>query len=723
MTDNKTPADSSRGKNNQSSNQQNKSGSQQNKSGSQQNKSGSQQNKSQSNQAKSNPSDGSRSGSQRSRSGGSRSGSQRSRSGRSGSSKSAQGGSGQNKSNQGRQSGVTSQRSGSSHRRKSGTRRADVTKQGQVQHVPNYSPQYDIRNLRSLGRDVNNEDIPYGRTGSKTIQNSLKVISLGGLCEIGKNMTVYEYGNDMVIVDVGQAFPEEHQPGIDSVIPDMSYVIQNKNKLRGIFLTHGHEDHIGSIAWLMKEVNCPVFGLPLTIELVKNKMEEKGLKNKLNLLQKASCGPMYRAGVFQVEFVHVNHSIADAASIALHTPEGIVVHSGDFKIDYTPVSGKPADLARFAELGKEGVLLFVGESTNVERPGFTPSETKVAAAFAKHFENAEGRVIVATFSSNVSRVQQIISAAEQFGRKVALVGRSMLNVFKAADSLGYIHMKKDTLIEIRDIDRYPDDKVCIITTGSQSEAMAALTRMAYSEHRNVEIGSKDTVIISATPIPGNEKPIYRVINELYKRRATVVYSDLSDIHVSGHAYREEHKLLHTLLKPQYFLPGHGEYRHLYLHAELAHELGQPWDSIYILNNGDIFECTTKQAHIAGYVNASAILIDGATTSKIDHQILDQRRELADDGVVSVTIAVDDQRGQLAGDPAIQSSGFISATEFADMANEVTRKVQSYVDKHDGGRKLSDSLQTAAFRDQLQRVLFNKTRRRPVLLINAIPVRK
>ncbi len=614
----------------------------------------------------------------------------------------------------------TLSRGRSSHRRRPGTHRADVRGQdSSVRQLPHFSPQYDIRTLRSLGR--NPETASY-RNVNQSKQDALKVIPLGGLCEIGKNMTVYEYGSDMVIVDVGVAFPEEHQPGIDSVIPDMSYVFENRAKLRGVFLTHGHEDHIGAISWLLRDLDVPVYGRPLTIGLVDYKLEDKGVRGRSRLLHPVEYGEIVRAGVFGVEFINVNHSIADAASLALHTPAGVVIHSGDFKIDYTPVFGEPIDLGRFAELGNEGVLLFNCESTNIERKGSTPSEQKVGEAFSKHFARAPGRIIVATFSSNVSRVQQVISAAEKHGRHVALMGRSMLNVFRAARRLGYLQIKPNTLIESDNIDRHAPDKVVIITTGSQGEPMSALTRMAYSEHRNIEIQPGDMVIISATPIPGNEKSLYRVIDELYKRRATVVYSDLADIHVSGHAYRDEIELMHRLIRPRYFIPGHGEYRHLHIHAEVAHALGQSWDTIYLLNNGDILECTPESARIAGYTSASAVLIDGSPTGTVNREILEQRQTLSDDGVVAVAIAIDSKRRRLVGEPQIMTRGFIYEEDSHGMERDCSREIRSFVDRaRESEQPFLSVLSAPKLRERIRSLLFQKTRRRPVVLIQILDV--
>lgn len=603
-------------------------------------------------------------------------------------------------------------------KRKSSFRQSDVTGGKGTQVIPNLSPQFAPDVLKRLGRD--NEAGQALRTTDSSSNAALKVIPLGGLCEIGKNMTVYEYGNDMIIVDVGVAFPEENQPGIDSVIPDMSYVLDNRHKLKGIFFTHGHEDHIGSISWLLMQVSAPLYGTAMTCELLRIKLEDKGQSGQLHNLHIVETGASVKAGVFNVEFIHVNHSIADAAALAIRTPAGLAVHSGDFKVDYTPIQGKPIDLQRFAELGSEGVLLFVCESTNVEKKGFSPSEKTVGEAFTAQFSKAKGRVIVATFSSNVYRVQQIITAAEASHRKVAVVGRSMINVFKAAQNLNYIDIKPGTLIELNDIDKYPSEQVCIITTGSQGEAMSALTRMAYSEHRNIEIGAGDTVIISATPIPGNEKPIFRVINELYKRQANVVYSDMAEIHVSGHAYREEIKIMHQLLTPKYFLPAHGEYRHLYIHAQVAAEMGQSMENIYILNNGDIFECAEDHARIAGYTTAGAILIDGSPQGTVDGEILEQRRTLSDDGVFSVAIALDHTGKKLLGKPVITARGFTYERDMPGLEAESIRRINEFMNNRQNRQSDTNSnMMIGQLKDQLQNMLYQRTKRRPVLLISMI----
>ena len=561
-----------------------------------------------------------------------------------------------------------------------------------------------------------------GQAAKSKSMNKLRIIPLGGMREIGKNLTVYEYGDDMIIVDCGIAFPEEDMPGIDVVIPDFSYVLQNKARLRGIFLTHGHEDHIGALPWLCRDVKVPIYGNSLTIELVKQKLADRGTGVKGVNLNAIKNGDVISAGCFSVEFIRSNHSIADANCMAIRTPAGIIFHSGDFKIDYTPINGGTIDLSRIAQLGSEGVLLMFCESTNVERPGFSPSESTVGESFAELFGKATGRIFVATFSSNVFRVQQIITAAEQYNRKVALIGRSMLNVFEAANSLGYLTMRPDTLIDVNSIDKYPPEQIALITTGSQGEPMSALTRMAFSEHRRVEIQPEDTIILSSSAIPGNEKPIYRVINELFRRGAHVIYESLSDIHVSGHAYREELKLMHNLLKPRYFIPAHGEYRHLYRHAELAHQMGLSWQNIFILNNGDIFELEDDKANITGFTNAAGVMIDGSGMGDVDNLVLQDRLLLADDGVVSVFVAIDSKSGKIIGEPDIQARGFIYESETDRIIQECRKRITTFAQRADSSNKpLAGMIRSGALRDQLRDLLFQRTRRRPVILVSVIEV--
>lgn len=550
---------------------------------------------------------------------------------------------------------------------------------------------------------------------------TLRMIPLGGMCEIGKNMTAYEYGNDIIIVDCGQIFPDETMPGVDAVIPDFTYVLQNRDRVRGIFITHGHEDHIGGLPYLMREFKAPIYGGKMAVELLKYKLDDRvpGL-TKSCTLRAVEAGEVIRAGCFSVEFIHVNHSIADAFMFAIRTPIGTIVHSGDFKIDYTPISGDIMDLQRIAQIGREGVLLFVCESTNIEVPGFSKSERHVGESMADMFKDAQGRIFVATFSSNVSRLQQIFTAAERHGRKVALVGRSMLNVFNAANNLGYIQMKPDTLIEISQVDKLPPEQVCIISTGSQGEPMSALTRIAFNNHRELEIQAGDTVIISASPIPGNEKPIYKVINELYKRDAKVYYSALADVHVSGHASQEEIKLVHSLVRPKFFIPAHGETRMLYQHAELAHKLGVPFENIFILANGDIFEITKGSARVTGFTNGEAVLIDGSSKGEVDNTVLRERKLLSDDGVVSIALAVSAKTGAMMAQPVVSAMGFLYDSEHQKVeaacrqhaANMVARTIAS-------GKKLRDSV--SQMQSQMRSFLYEKTKRRPVVMINVIEV--
>ena len=551
---------------------------------------------------------------------------------------------------------------------------------------------------------------------------TLRMIPLGGMCEIGKNMTAYEYGSDIIIVDCGQIFPDETMPGVDAVIPDFTYVLQNRDRVRGIFITHGHEDHIGGLPYLMREFKAPIYGGKMAVELLKYKLDDKvpGL-TKSCTLRAVEAGETVRAGCFAVEFIHVNHSIADAFMFAIKTPIGTIVHSGDFKIDYTPINGEIMDLQRIAQIGREGVLLFVCESTNIEVPGFSKSERHVGESISDMFKDAQGRIFVATFSSNVSRLQQIFTAAERHGRKVALVGRSMLNVFNAANNLGYIQMKPDTLIEISQVDKLPPEQVCIISTGSQGEPMSALTRIAFNNHRELEIQAGDTVIISATPIPGNEKPIYKVINELYKREAKVYYSALADVHVSGHASQEEIKLVHSLVRPKFFIPAHGETRMLYQHAELAHKLGVPFENIFILANGDIFEIAKGSAKVTGFTNGDAVLIDGSSKGEVDNTVLRERKLLSDDGVVSIALAVNKQ-GAMMAQPVVSAMGFLYDSEHAKIeaacrqhaANMVTRTISS-------GKKVKEAVASGQMQGQMRSFLYEKTKRRPVVLINLIEV--
>ena len=572
---------------------------------------------------------------------------------------------------------------------------------------------------------------PANMTGRKPSQASahpgkstLRVIPLGGMCEIGKNMTAYEYGQDIIIVDCGQSFPDETMPGVDAVIPDFTYILQNRDRVRGIFLTHGHEDHIGGVPYLMKEIKAPIYGGRMTVELVKYKLEDRmpGLLKSCEV-HAVTDGEVVHCGCFTVEFIHVNHSIADASMLAIRTPLGYVVHSGDFKIDYTPIDGGIMDLQRIAEIGHAGVLLFMCESTNIEVKGFSKSERHVGESFQEMFEHAQGRIFVATFSSNIYRLQQIFTAAERHGRKVALVGRSMLNVFNAANSLGYIHMQHGTLIDISQIDNYAPEEVVIISTGSQGEPMSALTRIAFSSHREVEIVPGDTVIISATPIPGNEKPIYKVINELYRRGAKVYYSALADVHVSGHASQEEIKLVHALVRPRFFIPAHGEYRMLSQHADLAVALGMKREDVFILANGDIFEIARGKARISGFTNGAAVLIDGTTSiDDADNTVLRERKLLSDDGIVTIAMALRKGTGELAAQPEVDALGFLYASEFETVISACTRRAVDFVRRTKAAnRNVADAVRSGQMQSQIKSLLYEKTKRRPVVMVSVIEV--
>ncbi len=551
---------------------------------------------------------------------------------------------------------------------------------------------------------------------------SLRIIPLGGLNEIGKNMFLYEYGNDMIIVDCGIGFPEENMPGIDIVIPDMTYVFKNKHKVRGIFFTHGHEDHIGAVAWLSNEVKAPIYAGRLSIELIKSKMEDRGGSLKGLELLPIEDGDVIKVNSFSVEFIHSNHSIADSNILAIRTPVGLVIHTGDFKVDFTPIKGKPVSLHRLAELGSEKPLLLLCESTNVEKPGFSISEKTVGDSFLRIFEKAPGRVLVAMFSSNVHRMQQIINAALRFNRKISLVGRSVVNVFNAARSLGYIEIPDSSLININQVKNYPESEMVIITTGSQGEPLAALTRMAFDEHRTLDISKNDTVILSSTAIPGNEKAVYRVINELYRRAGNVIYEDLADVHASGHGNREELKLMHQLTSAKYFVPIHGEYRMLYQHSILAQEMGTPEENIFLMNNGDILELGKNRAAIRGKVEASDVLVDGTGYAETDNKVLKERAILADDGVVTISLAIDIEYDELIGEPAISSLGFLYESELDEIMEECMKRIYAHVDKLERKQKsLLDDLATNKLKNSLRNYLYNRTGRRPIIVISVVEV--
>jgi len=545
-------------------------------------------------------------------------------------------------------------------------------------------------------------------------KQKLKVIPLGGLQEIGKNITVFEYGNDIVIVDCGLAFPEDEMLGIDLVIPDISYLTKNKEKIRGLVLTHGHEDHIGAVPYLLKEINIPIYATRLTLGLLKYKLEEHGLLSTTEMID-VEAGDTIRLGSIKVEFIRSTHSIADTVALALHTPVGTIIHTADFKIDYTPIQGKPFDLARLSELGKKGVLLLMCDSTNVERPGYTMSERTVGETFDEIFVNAKGRIIVASFASNVDRIQQIINASCKFNRKVAVVGRSMLNVVNVATELGYLSMPEGTIIDIDLIGKYPPDRVTIITTGSQGEPMAGLSRMAASEHKKVEIGPGDLIIISASPIPGNEKPVIKIINDLFKKGADVIYETLADVHVSGHACQEELKLIHNLVRPKFFMPVHGEYRHLKQHANLAANIGMPSENIFLLENGTVLELDQNSARISGTVSSGRVLVDGLGIGDVGSIVLRDRKLLSQDGLIVVVITTEKESGQIIAGPDIISRGFVYVRESEDLIEDAREVIKKTLAKCEGKNKKDWAAKKSLIKDDLRNYLFEKTMRKPMIL--------
>lgn len=544
-------------------------------------------------------------------------------------------------------------------------------------------------------------------------QGKLRVIPLGGLDEIGKNMTLIEYENDMILIDSGMAFPDEDMPGIDLVIPDFSYLTKNREKLRAVFITHGHEDHIGSLPYLLKEINVPVYGTRLTLGLIRRKLAEHRIEKQCSLIEK-QYDDVVKCGCFAVEFIKVNHSIADACAFAVHTPLGTVIHMGDFKIDTTPIRGKMIDLARFGELGKDGVLLMMSDSTNAERPGMTMSEKAVGKSFENIFNNAgDKRIIVATFSSNIHRVQQIINAAVSHGRKVALSGRSMESVMQVAMELGHMTIPEGTLIPLAEISRYPDRKVVLITTGSQGEPMSALYRMAFSDHKSVEITGNDLIIISARPIPGNERLVSNVVNELEKLGAEVVQD--GTIHVSGHACQEELKIMLSLIRPMYFMPVHGEFKHLLQHAHLAEETGVKKENIFISENGKVLEITATKAGFNGIVPSGKIFVDGIGVGDVGNIVLRDRKHLAEDGIIIVVATIDPQTGMLISGPDIISRGFVYVKDNEELMNEARAAVLARMQKSlKRGMKDWGTLKND-MREELQHFISAKTKRRPMIL--------
>ena len=541
----------------------------------------------------------------------------------------------------------------------------------------------------------------------------LKIIPLGGLDEIGKNMTVFEYGKDMIVVDCGVGFPDEDMYGVDLVIPDFSYLVQNAKKLRGLFITHGHEDHIGSIPYCMQQVNVPIHGTAMTCGLIKLKLEEHRLADKVKLITHTP-GEVVRAGCFSVEFIHVNHSIADAVAFAIHTPVGTVLVTGDFKIDPTAKDGM-TDLARIGQLGNEGVLAMLCDSTNVERQGYTPSENVVAESLDRQFKNCDQRIIVTTFASNMHRIQSILTTAHRYGRKVAVTGRSMENMLKVAQELGYIKVPAGTIVELSAIKSLPKNKIVIVSTGSQGENMSALYRMAFSSHKQIDIVGGDRIILSASAIPGNEKAVSRIINELYRKGADVVYEKSEGLHVSGHACQEELKIIHALCKPRFFIPVHGEQRHLQIHGKLAVQLGLPEKNVRIAEIGSVIELTRKTCKLSGTVPAGKVFVDGTGVGDVGAVVLRDRKHLAQDGMIVVCVNILAQDGSVITGPDIITRGFVYVKDSEDLMDELRNVAMEAIERCQRKRVRDWTAIKTAIKNDLSGYLYKTTKRNPMIL--------
>ncbi|MGI6733142.1 MAG: ribonuclease J [Anaerovoracaceae bacterium] len=541
----------------------------------------------------------------------------------------------------------------------------------------------------------------------------VKLIPLGGLNEIGKNLTVLEYKNDILIIDCGLSFPDDEMFGIDIVIPDFSYLEKNREKLRGMILTHGHEDHIGAIPYLLKTVDVPIYGTKLTLGLVENKLKEHALKAKLNTIK---AGQTFKIGEFKIEAIRTTHSIADSICLAIDTPAGVIFHTGDFKIDYTPLHGEPIDFQRLAKIGEKGVLLMLADSTNAERKGYTPSESTVGTTLENIFRNCTSRIIIATFSSNVHRVQRIIDTAVMFNRKVAISGRSMINVVNIAKEIGYLKIPDKTLVDINKAKNIKDSELVIITTGSQGEPMSALARMATNDHKAVQIKKGDVVILSSTPVPGNEKTVSNVVNRLFERGAEVIYSDIADIHVSGHASEEELKLIQSLIKPKYFMPVHGEYRHLRRHAMIAENLGMPKDHIFILTNGEILSLRkNKVEKKKETVPCNPVFVDGLGVGDVGNIVLRDRKLLSESGLIIVVAAIDKATGVICSGPDIISRGFVYVRESEDLIESARKVAEECLYKCQQENMKDWGSMKNAVRNDLQNYIYQQTKRNPVIL--------
>ncbi|WP_246105614.1 ribonuclease J [Sporomusa termitida] len=531
--------------------------------------------------------------------------------------------------------------------------------------------------------------------------------------EIGKNMTVIRYGDEIIVVDAGLMFPEDDMLGIDLVIPDISYLLDNRELVKAIVLTHGHEDHIGALPYVLKQLSVPVYGTRLTLGILEGRLKENNVS--ASNLHAVKSGDQIQIGHFSIGFIRVSHSIADSVALSIKTPVGVIVHTGDFKLDQTPVDGKVTDFHKFAELGDQGVLVLLADSTNAERPGYTPSEKSVGVTFDDAFRNARERIIIASFSSNIHRIQQAIDTACKYRRRVAILGRSMVNVVTIALELGYLNIPEGVIVDIDEINNYPSSGIVILTTGSQGEPMSALTRMAMSDHKKVEIIPGDTVIISATPIPGNEKLVSRTIDFLFRQGAEVVYESTSGIHVSGHASQEELKLMHNLLRPKFFIPVHGEYRHLIKHSKLAQSLGMAKENIFVAENGQVLEFTADKGAVTGKVTSGNVLVDGLGVGDVGNIVLRDRRQLSQDGILIIVVTMDKQRGQVAAGPDIVSRGFVYVRESEQLMEDAKERVKQALEKCELNNITEWAAIKSNVRDTLGKYLYERTRRRPMIL--------
>ena len=598
---------------------------------------------------------------------------------------------------------------GKNTERKQKTQRAELSKKVQTsENNKGISSDKVLEERRRLPRK------PANNTKFEFKKENLKIIPLGGLDEIGKNITVFEYGNEIVLVDCGLEFPEDDMLGVDLVIPDITYLEKNQEKIKGLVITHGHEDHIGSIPYLLRQINVPIYATKLTIGLIKNKLEEHKLLSSTKLVT-VEQGQTIHFGNIRVEFIRSSHSIPDSVMLAIHTPAGTVLHTGDFKVDYTPIDNQLMDFGRIAELGNKGIVALLSDSTNAERKGFTMSESSVGEVFDKLFLHNTKRIVVATFASNVHRVQQIVNSAVKYGRKIAVCGRSMINMIETAKDLGYIDAPENLFIDIDMIKNYPDEQLVIITTGSQGEAMSALTRMAAGEHKKVVITPNDMVIISATPIPGNEKLVSNVINDLMQIGAEVVYSALEDIHVSGHACQEEQKLILALAKPKFFIPVHGEYRQLRAHAETAKKMGIPPENIFLLNNGRVLEVNKKEAKLTTSVPSGKILVDGLGVGDVGNIVLRDRQHLSQDGLIVIVMTMDSATGEIISGPDVVSRGFVYVRESENLMEDVKKVIREEVRNFEEQGIRDWSTIKSTLKDNLRDYIFQKTKRNPMIL--------